>query len=89
MVGTGPCGKALEASKALCLSLQCLGVGMVCPTVLPGADPVPVSAVHRIGRTGRSGNTGIATTFINKACGEQQHRAGGWRRQLGSAKGVL
>ncbi|KFQ79129.1 putative ATP-dependent RNA helicase DDX41, partial [Phoenicopterus ruber ruber] len=26
--------------------------------------------VHRIGRTGRSGNTGIATTFINKACGE-------------------
>ncbi|KAG9490778.1 hypothetical protein GDO78_006225 [Eleutherodactylus coqui] len=26
--------------------------------------------VHRIGRTGRSGNTGIATTFINKACGK-------------------
>ncbi|PKU37248.1 hypothetical protein llap_12449 [Limosa lapponica baueri] len=26
--------------------------------------------VHRIGRTGRSGNTGIATTFINKACDE-------------------
>uniref|UniRef100_K7FBP9 RNA helicase n=1 Tax=Pelodiscus sinensis TaxID=13735 RepID=K7FBP9_PELSI len=26
--------------------------------------------VHRIGRTGRSGNTGVATTFINKACGE-------------------
>uniref|UniRef100_H3AYD3 Probable ATP-dependent RNA helicase DDX41 n=1 Tax=Latimeria chalumnae TaxID=7897 RepID=H3AYD3_LATCH len=24
--------------------------------------------VHRIGRTGRSGKTGIATTFINKAC---------------------
>lgn len=24
-------------------------------------------AVHRIGRTGRSGKTGIATTFINKA----------------------
>nr|CAB3237058.1 ZF(CCHC)-20 zinc finger protein [Phallusia mammillata] len=24
--------------------------------------------VHRIGRTGRSGNTGIATTFINKSC---------------------
>jgi len=23
--------------------------------------------VHRIGRTGRSGKTGIATTFINKA----------------------
>jgi len=23
--------------------------------------------VHRIGRTGRSGHTGIATTFINKA----------------------
>lgn len=33
--------------------------------------PVPVSTVHRIGRTGRSGNTGIATTFINKACGEE------------------
>ncbi|KAF5920576.1 hypothetical protein HPG69_012057, partial [Diceros bicornis minor] len=31
---------------------------------------VPLSAVHRIGRTGRSGNTGIATTFINKACDE-------------------
>lgn len=29
-----------------------------------------LSAVHRIGRTGRSGNTGIATTFINKACGK-------------------
>lgn len=26
--------------------------------------------VHRIGRTGRSGNTGIATTFINKSCGK-------------------
>ncbi|PIO37141.1 putative ATP-dependent RNA helicase DDX41, partial [Aquarana catesbeiana] len=26
--------------------------------------------VHRIGRTGRSGNTGIATTFINKSCDE-------------------
>ncbi|XP_051825903.1 probable ATP-dependent RNA helicase DDX41 [Antechinus flavipes] len=26
--------------------------------------------VHRIGRTGRSGNTGMATTFINKACDE-------------------
>lgn len=24
-------------------------------------------SVHRIGRTGRSGNTGIATTFVNKA----------------------
>lgn len=23
--------------------------------------------VHRIGRTGRSGNTGVATTFVNKA----------------------
>lgn len=28
--------------------------------------------VHRIGRTGRSGKTGIATTFINKGCGEKQ-----------------
>ena len=38
----------------------------------PGSRPetVPFLAVHRIGRTGRSGNTGIATTFINKACGE-------------------
>ncbi|XP_057706617.1 probable ATP-dependent RNA helicase DDX41 [Corythoichthys intestinalis] len=26
--------------------------------------------VHRIGRTGRSGHTGIATTFINKGCDE-------------------
>uniref|UniRef100_A0A3P8W1M5 Probable ATP-dependent RNA helicase DDX41 n=1 Tax=Cynoglossus semilaevis TaxID=244447 RepID=A0A3P8W1M5_CYNSE len=26
--------------------------------------------VHRIGRTGRSGQTGIATTFINKGCDE-------------------
>ncbi|KAI9289080.1 P-loop containing nucleoside triphosphate hydrolase protein [Umbelopsis sp. AD052] len=27
--------------------------------------------VHRIGRTGRSGKTGIATTFINQNCSEQ------------------
>lgn len=26
--------------------------------------------VHRIGRTGRSGKTGIATTFVNKSCEE-------------------
>lgn len=26
-----------------------------------------MNLVHRIGRTGRSGKTGIATTFINKA----------------------
>nr|XP_039273315.1 probable ATP-dependent RNA helicase DDX41 [Styela clava] len=26
--------------------------------------------VHRIGRTGRSGKTGLATTFINKSCDE-------------------
>ena len=26
--------------------------------------------VHRIGRTGRCGKTGIATTFINKVCGK-------------------
>lgn len=25
--------------------------------------------VHRIGRTGRCGKTGVATTFINKSCG--------------------
>jgi hypothetical protein len=43
----------------------------------PGSrpEPVPFLAVHRIGRTGRSGNTGIATTFINKACGEALHIA--------------
>ncbi|TNN24580.1 putative ATP-dependent RNA helicase DDX41 [Liparis tanakae] len=28
--------------------------------------------VHRIGRTGRSGKTGVATTFINKGCGEDR-----------------
>lgn len=28
--------------------------------------------VHRIGRTGRSGKTGIATTFINKGCGKSK-----------------
>ncbi|KAL7310120.1 DEAD-box ATP-dependent RNA helicase 35, variant 3 [Mucor circinelloides] len=27
--------------------------------------------VHRIGRTGRSGKTGVATTFINQSCSEQ------------------
>jgi ATP-dependent RNA helicase DDX41 len=27
--------------------------------------------VHRIGRTGRSGKTGVATTFINRSCPEQ------------------
>lgn len=27
--------------------------------------------MHRIGRTGRSGKTGIATTFINQNCSEQ------------------
>uniref|UniRef100_T1IMH1 RNA helicase n=1 Tax=Strigamia maritima TaxID=126957 RepID=T1IMH1_STRMM len=26
--------------------------------------------VHRIGRTGRSGKTGVATTFVNKSCDE-------------------
>lgn len=30
-----------------------------------------VLIVHRIGRTGRSGKTGIATTFINQHCSEQ------------------
>lgn len=37
MVGTGPCGRGQEASKALCLSLQCLGAGMVCHTMLTWA----------------------------------------------------
>lgn len=27
--------------------------------------------VHRIGRTGRSGKTGLATTFVNDYCSEQ------------------
>lgn len=27
--------------------------------------------MHRIGRTGRSGKTGVATTFINQSCSEQ------------------
>lgn len=31
--------------------------------------------VHRIGRTGRSGKTGIATTFINKGCGKKKQRS--------------
>lgn len=43
----------------------------------PRPDPVCFFAVHRIGRTGRSGNTGIATTFINKACGEKLCGMGG------------
>ena len=30
----------------------------------------PHVVVHRIGRTGRCGKTGIATTFINKLCGK-------------------
>ncbi|MED6260660.1 DEAD (Asp-Glu-Ala-Asp) box polypeptide 41 [Ataeniobius toweri] len=34
-----------------------------------GCFPLLVQ-VHRIGRTGRSGKTGIATTFINKGCDE-------------------
>lgn len=38
--------------------------------------------VHRIGRTGRSGKTGIATTFINKGCGKEKWKietqAGFW-----------
>ena len=29
-----------------------------------------ICIVHRIGRTGRCGKTGIATTFINKMCGK-------------------
>lgn len=33
------------------------------------AENISIS-VHRIGRTGRSGKTGIATTFINKGCGQ-------------------
>lgn len=46
-------------------------------TVCYSASPVTVAEancrniVHRIGRTGRSGKTGIATTFINQHCSEQ------------------
>nr|XP_014431610.1 probable ATP-dependent RNA helicase DDX41 [Pelodiscus sinensis] len=40
--------------------------------------------VHRIGRTGRSGNTGVATTFINKACGERRR---GWQPAVGAGHG--
>lgn len=36
---------------------------------------VPFILVHRIGRTGRSGKTGIATTFINKGCGKIKERS--------------
>ena len=36
-----------------------------CPLLL-----CSISLVHRIGRTGRCGKTGIATTFINKMCGK-------------------
>ena len=32
--------------------------------------PLFYSTVHRIGRTGRCGKTGLATTFINKAVGK-------------------
>lgn len=46
----------------------------------PGPDHTCLPTVHRIGRTGRSGNTGIATTFINKACGEEHE---GWSAGLG------
>lgn len=43
------------------------------PQALPGfllkfSPPLPV---HRIGRTGRGGKTGLATTFVNKNCSEQ------------------
>lgn len=34
--------------------------------------PFFLPLVHRIGRTGRSGKTGIATTFINKGCGKEK-----------------
>ena len=32
--------------------------------------PKEIEYVHRIGRTGRCGKTGVATTFINKSCDE-------------------
>jgi len=34
-------------------------------------DQKPSSLVHRIGRTGRGGKTGLATTFVNKNCSEE------------------
>lgn len=87
----------VQASKALRLSLQWLGAGWSVTLYSPRPDPASFSTVHRIGRTGRSGNTGIATTFINKACGKKQRGAGGCgcRRQLGNgaasalARGVI
>lgn len=41
----------------------------ICPCRVTGSENILIS-VHRIGRTGRSGKTGIATTFINKGCGQ-------------------
>lgn len=81
----------VQGPARLCACL-CSGWGRRWSVTLhsPRPDPVSFSTVHRIGRTGRSGNTGIATTFINKACGENQCGSGGcWlggcscRRQLG------
>ena len=45
---------------------HCCGNGRECCVVI-----VVNCAVHRIGRTGRCGKTGIATTFVNKMCGKQ------------------
>lgn len=56
----------------------CGGRGWLSGGVSPSLTPFCFSAVHRIGRTGRSGNTGIATTFINKACGEKGRGWGSW-----------
>ena len=39
-------------------------------TTLLAHNYATICSVHRIGRTGRCGKTGIATTFINKGCGE-------------------
>ena len=53
--------------------MKCGGVSGL--TVAPcwcGFLPLPLVTftVHRIGRTGRCGKTGVATTFVNKTVGE-------------------
>lgn len=46
-----------------------VGDGAVCPMSYSFILCL-MDVVHRIGRTGRCGKTGLATTFINKGCCE-------------------